>query len=69
MNLKSRNFFTWVRAIKQDYLESMQYDDNDFVALLENYFGSDYVKKSIDLKKYENVVPQIITSTPKPWRK
>ena len=65
---KAEVFFTWVKAIKRDYVESLQYEDNDFVALLENYFGSDYVKKSIDLKKYKNVAPQIITSTPKPWR-
>lgn len=65
---KADVFFTWVKAIKRDYVESLQYEDNDFVALLENYFGSDYVKKSIDLKKYKNEAPQIITSTPKPWR-
>ena len=65
---KAEVFFTWVKAIKRDYVESLQYEDNDFVALLENYFGSDYVKKSIDLKKYKNEAPQIITSTPKPWR-
>ena len=66
---KAEFFFLWVKAIKHDYLESLQYDDNDFVALLENNFGIDYVKKSIDIKKYANVVPQIIVSTPKPWRK
>lgn len=42
---KAEIFFTWVKAIKRDYLESLQYDDNDFVAQLENNFGSDYVKR------------------------
>lgn len=66
---KAETFFTWVKAIKRDYLESLQYDDNDFVAQLENNFGSDYVKKSIDVKKYANIAPQIIVNTPKPWRR
>lgn len=55
--------------MKKDYVDSLQIEDNDFVALLENNFGRDYVKKSINLNEYENVVPTIIKNTPKPWRK
>lgn len=55
--------------MKKDYVDSLQIEDNDFVALLENNFGRDYVKKSINLNEYANVVPTIIKNTPKPWRK
>lgn len=62
-------FFQWVKAMKKDYIDSLQLDDNDFVALLENNFGRDYVKKSINIKNYTSSVPKIIVNTPKPWRK
>lgn len=61
-------FFQWVKAMKKDYLESILLEDNDFMAVLENNFGRDYVKKSIDVKKYANSIPKIIVNTPKPWR-
>ena len=66
---KAELFFKWVKAMKKDYVDSLQIEDNDFVALLENNFGRDYVKKSINLNEYANVVPTIIQNTPKPWRK
>lgn len=65
---KASAFFKWATSIKRDYLDSLEIDDNDFVALLENNFGRDYVKHSIDLNEYNSVSPQIITSTPKPWK-
>lgn len=66
---KAELFFKWVKAMKKDCLDSLQIEDNDFVALLENNFGRDYVGKSIDLNKYVSAAPTIITNTPKPWRK
>ena len=66
---KAELFFKWVKVMKKDCLDSLQIEDNDFVALLENNFGRDYVKKSINLNDYANVTPTIITNTPKPWRK
>ena len=66
---KAELFFKWVKVMKKDYLDSLCFEDNDFVALLENNFGSDYVKKNIDLKNYVCVSPTIITNTPKPWRR
>ena len=66
---KAELFFKWVKAMKKDCLDSLQIEDNDFVALLENNFGRDYVKKSINLNDYASVMPTIITNTPKPWRK
>lgn len=66
---KAELFFEWVKAMKKDCLDALQIGDNDFVALLENNFGRDYVKKSINLNDYANVTPVIIANTPKPWRK
>ena len=58
-----------LKVMKKDYLDSLQVEDNDFVALLENNFGRDYVKKNINLNDYASVTPTIIANTPKPWRK
>ena len=66
---KAELFFKWVKVMKKDYVDSLQIEDNDFVALLENNFGRDYVKKSININEYANVMPTIIKNTPKPWRK
>lgn len=66
---KAELFFKWVMVMKKDFLDSLQIEDNDFVALLENNFGRDYVKKNINLKEYASVTPVIIANTPKPWRK
>lgn len=66
---KAELFFKWVKVMKKDCLDSLQIEDNDFVALLENNFGRDYVKKSINLNDYASVTPTIITNTPRPWRK
>jgi hypothetical protein len=65
---KAEQFFKWIKVMKKDYVDSLQIEDNDFVALLENNFGRDYVKKSINLNDYASVTPTIITNTPKPWR-
>lgn len=65
---KAELFFRWVKAMKKDYVDSLQVEDNDFVTLLENNFGRDYVKKSINLNEYANIEPTIIKNTPKPWR-
>lgn len=66
---KAELFFKWVKVMREEYLDSLQIEDNDFIALLENNFGREYVKKSIDLNNYTTVTPMFITNTPKPWRK
>ena len=48
---------------------SMKLEDNDFVALLENNFGREYVKKNVTLENYVSAVPNVIINTPKPWGK
>ena len=64
---KAALFFSWVEKLKNDYLTSLDFNDNDFVALLENNFGTDYIKKHLDLEKYTRYEPNIIVNTPKPW--
>ena len=64
---KAEIFFKWVKAMKKDCLDSMKLEDNDFVALLENNFGREYVKKNVKLENYVSVVPNVIMNTPKPW--
>lgn len=66
---KAEIFFDWVKMMKRDYVDMLSAEDNDFVALLENTFGGDYVKKNINLKTYASIAPQIIVNTPKPWRR
>lgn len=66
---KAELFFKWVKVMKKDCLDALRIKDNDFVAVLENNFGSDYVKKSINLEAYDNLTPNTIVNTPKPWRK
>ena len=64
---KAKIFFKWVKAMKKDCLDSMKLEDNDFVALLENNFGREYVKKNVKLENYVSAVPNVIMNTPKPW--
>ena len=65
---KAEFFFKWVKVMKKQCLDALQIEDNDFVAILENNFGRDYVKKSINLEAYDSSTPNIISNTPKPWR-
>ena len=67
-NRKASAFFGWVRRMKQDILGAFHSDDTSYVALMENTFGSDYVKRHIDLNEYDSTEPNEILSTPKPWR-
>lgn len=66
---KAELFFKWVSVVRRDFLDSLSMEDNDFMALLENNFGREHVKRSIDVNAYANIIPTVITSTPKPWRK
>lgn len=66
---KAELFFKWVKAMKKDYIDSMSLEDNDFVALLENNFGRDYVKRIVKSENYASTAPNVIINTPKPWRK
>lgn len=67
--LKSIYFFKWIEALKADYLTALDATDDQFVAVLENNFGSDYVQKSIDFRNYERNEPIKINITTKPYRR
>ena len=64
---KAALFFKWVSILKRDFLDSLNIDDNDFIAVLENNFGRDYVRRRLDLRMYNSTPIGIITNTPKPW--
>lgn len=66
---KAKRFFEWVKQIKIDFLDSLDLEDDKFINILENSLGSNFVKNSIDIKKYNmTVAPTIIMNTPKPYR-
>lgn len=64
---KAEYFFNWVQKLKNDYINTIKESDNDFIAVLENNFGKDYVKKNIDISEYHTSAPINIINTPKPW--
>lgn len=67
---KAKYFFEWVKQIKIDFIDSLILDDDKFINLLENSLGSEFVKSSIDMKKYGAVpAASIISNTPKPYCK
>ena len=68
--LIARAFFDWTKCVSTDFLESYEKRDEEYVALLESALGSDFVRRSIDVKKYSSSVakPIIQSSQSKPWR-
>lgn len=68
--LMAKTFFDWTKCVSTDFLESYEKRDEEYVALLESALGSDFVRRSIDVKKYSSSVakPIIQSSQSKPWR-
>lgn len=70
--LLAKAFFDWAKCVSADFLESYEKRDEEYLTLLESALGSDFVRKSIDIKKYSSsvVVAKPITqsSQAKPWR-
>ena len=68
---KAENFFAWIKQIKTDFIDSLVLKDAEFINILENSLGSNFVNSNIDSKKYNVVVPATtaIINTPKPYRK
>lgn len=64
---KAEYFFKWIKKLKNDYINTIKASDNDFIAVLENNFGKEYVSKSIDVSEYQTIAPTNIVNTPKPW--
>lgn len=67
-SLKPTYFFQWVKVLKADYLTALDNADEQFIAVLENNFGSNYVQKHLDLKNYAKKEPVNINITTKPYR-
>ena len=65
---KATYFFQWIRALKEDYLTTIQAEDDKFVAVLENNFGKDYIQKSLDMSMYIKKEPTTINISAKPYR-
>lgn len=61
-------FFEWTKQLKNDFVDSFDLKDDEFIASLENGFGSKYVQRKIDKRNYNIKNPIIITSTHKHWR-
>lgn len=68
--LMAKAFFDWTKCVYTDFLESYEKRDEEYIALLESALGSDFVRRSIDVKKYSSSVakPIIQSSQSKPWR-
>lgn len=68
--LMAKSFFDWTKRVSTDFLESYEIRDEEYVALLESALGSDFVRRSIDVKKYSSSAakPIVQSSQSKPWR-
>lgn len=69
--LIAKAFFDWSKCVYRDFLESNEKTDEEYINILESALGSDFVRKSIDLRKY---LPSIVATKPiiqsnqsKPW--
>ena len=65
---KAQYFFQWIRVLKADYLTSLDSEDEIFVAVLENNFGRDYIRKRLDMSAYVRKEPVNINVASKPYR-
>ena len=65
---KAQYFFQWIRILKEDYLVSLDSEDEDFVAVLENNFGKDYIQKNLNMNFYRRKEPVNISVASKPYR-
>lgn len=65
---KAQYFFQWIKILKEDYLNSLDTEDEDFVAVLENNFGRDYIQKNLNMNAYRRKKPVNISVASKPYR-
>lgn len=65
---KAQYFFQWLRVLKEDYLMSLDAEDEKFVAVLENNFDKDYIQKRLDMNAYKRRDPVNISVASKPYR-
>ncbi len=62
-----KKFFKWIQAAKEDLIDSMDVEDDEFRAISENAFGQEAVRKSWG-DKYNTKKAEPIRSSAKPWR-
>lgn len=65
---KAQYFFQWIKILKEDYLNSLDTEDEDFVAVLENNFGRDYIQKNLNMNAYRRKKTVNISVASKPYR-
>lgn len=65
---KAQYFFQWIRMLKEDYLTSLDAEDEKFVAVLENNFEKDYIQKNLNMSAYRRKEPVNISVASKPYR-
>ena len=65
---KATYFFEWVKQLKKDFVDAFTYEDDEFIATLENGFGTSYVQRMIKKEHYNLKASQEISATPKHWR-
>ena len=65
---KADYFFEWVEQLKEDFIDSFAYGDDLFFAMLENGFGTRYVKMMMKNDNHYLDNSQEILSTPKHWK-
>lgn len=69
VNSKAKCFFEWIKAVQQDFIYSFSKKDEEFILLLENSLGSNFVRGSIDTKKYTASESDSINYPAQPWSK
>lgn len=64
----SQAFFKWLKAVKEDFIDSLEFEDRMFMASLHNALGNESLKNSKLFEKYNNKsVPDVVIPA-KPWR-
>lgn len=64
---KANAFFRWIKQLRVDFIDSLEFDDEKFAVVLGNSFGNDYYAKSGIREKYQISRPAPISNKPKHW--
>ncbi len=64
----AKKFFKWVRALKQDLILSVDYNDEKYYIAMKNAFGDEFIDDNIkEFTFLNNSEKSITTSNTKPW--
>lgn len=61
-------FFEWIEAVKEEFIDSFEKNDEDFIYLLESAVGTSYLEKMIKKEKYSFNVTTELVEPKKSWR-